>query len=362
MIKILFSIDGLRSGGKERRFVSLIKKISKSRKFKCELVCFNEHVHYKEIFNFKVKIHFIPRKNKWNLISFIKYFNIIRKFQPHLVHSWDTLSTLYSIIPSKVLKIYLLTSKITDAPINYNKNSKYGIASQICFKYSNLILSNSNAGIKSYKVPISKSKVIYNGFDFDRKDENKLNLKVFEKYNFKKKYIVCMIANFNKNKDFNTFFNAAKIVRKKFKNIVFIAVGDGPLRKEFNFSEKDGVYMLGKTNDVESVINLCDIGVLMTDNNEHGEGISNSLMEFMAFNKPVIASDNGGNSELIENNISGIIIKENNPELLAAQVINLVENKKHRELIGFNAGQRIKERFSIDIMFQNFISIYNQFK
>jgi len=362
MIKILYVIDGLRSGGKERRFLSLLKKIALLENFQCELILFNKDIHYKEIFDLDVKISFISRKKSFDINSFNNFKNKVKSLNPNIIHAWDTLSTLYAILPAKLFNIKLITSKITDAPLKYKKLSKYGIASELCFKYSDLILSNSNAGIKSYRVPIKKSKVIYNGFDPNRKKIIINKSEKIKSFNIKEIFLVGMIANFNKNKDYNTFIKTAIMINKKNKDIGFIVVGDGPFRKKFNNINNNGIYFLGKRNDIEEIIQCCDIGVLLTNKKNHGEGISNSLMEFMAFGKPVIASDNGGNSELINNEHSGYIIEENSPELLMEKIIFLKNNYKKLNNLGENAALRIKNKFNINIMLKSFIHIYKNLK
>ena len=362
MIKILYAIDGLRSGGKERRFLSLLKKISILENFQCEVILFNKDIHYKEIFDLDVKYSFINRKYPFDIRSFNQFNNKVKAFNPNMIHAWDTLSTLYAILPAKFLNIKLITSKITDAPVKYKKFSKYGIASELCFKYSDIILSNSNAGIQSYKVPLNKSKVIYNGFDQDRKKIIINKTEKIKSFNIKEKFLIGMVANFNKNKDYNTFISTAVLIKKEYKDIGFIAVGDGPLRQTFDNLNNNGIYFLGKRNDVEEIIQCCDIGVLLTNKNNHGEGISNSIMEFMAFGKPVIASDSGGNSELIINEYNGFIIKRNSSKLLIDKILFLRDNNKILKTIGNNAYLTIKNKFNIENMLNSFVKVYKEIK
>ena len=100
----------------------------------------------------------------------------------------------------------------------------------------------------------------------------------------------------------------------------------------------------------------------MTNKNNHGEGISNSIMEFMAFGKPVIASDCGGNSELIINEYNGFIIKRNSSKLLIDKILFLRDNNKILKTIGNNAYLTIKNKFNIENMLNSFVKVYKEIK
>jgi len=364
IIRILFAIDSLRAGGKERRMISLVKHLSNSKDFHCELLIFNKDVHYKEVFDINIKLNFLIRKNTTDFNAFKKFYIITKNFRPDIIHTWDTLTTLHAIPTAKLLRIKLITSKITDTPINYRKFTSFGIISELCFRFSNLILANSHAGIDAYGVSKKKSKVIYNGFDFSRikdmvpKDEVKANFGITEGF------LVGMVASFSENKDFSTFLEAAKQVRKKYNNIGFICTGDGVLLEKLkNEYSGSGIYFTGRLNDVESLMNICDIGVLITNSYAHGEGISNSLLEFMALGKPVIASNNGGNKELINNGNTGTILLENNHEILSDNVIDHFNKKGYYRNIGINAKERVIKYFSIETMVSEFKNVYqNSFK
>ena len=60
---------------------------------------------------------------------------------------------------------------------------------------------------------------------------------------------------------------------------------------------KDKIIFLGKIANVENIINIFDIGILITNSKVHGEGVSNSIIEYMALGKPVIATRGGGTDQ-----------------------------------------------------------------
>lgn len=359
MTKIIYCIDGLRSGGKERRLLALINQLLDYKDYKMELVVFNKDVHYKEALDWNIKIHFVEHHKLGKFAGFKQVYRIVNDVKPQIIHSWDTLSTLFSIPAAKLSGAKLITSMITDAPPSYKRLSVFGILSEICFYSADLILANSQAGIDAYGVSAKKSRVIHNGFDFRRTQRLTPKDEVRNKYGINYNYLVGMVASFSRNKDFETFLQAAHIVMENYPEIGFICTGDGLLRNELEkIYATHGIVFTGKQKDTESIMNLCDVGVLMSNNAQHGEGLSNSLLEFMALSKPVIASDNGGNRELVENGVTGTILSANDPTLLATCIINHFENPEQAHKMGLAAKKRVEHLFSIDTMVNNFTMVY----
>lgn len=357
-MKILFFIESLESGGKERRLVELLINLHKKTNFEMELVLTRKTIIFREILDIKIKIHIIERKFlKKDPQLFLKFLKIVQSFKPDLIHVWGNMVAIYAIPAKILLRIPMLNNQITDAP---NKVPGGLLSHKIPFYFSDIIISNSKAGLNSYKSPAEKSIVINNGFDFSRISSLQSIQKIREKFSIKSAYVVGMIATFSRLKDYKTYIEAANLILRSRTDITFLCVGagDDSKYKEMVESEnKDKVIFTGRQNDVESIMNCCAIGVLST----FTEGISNSLMEFMALGKPVVATGGGGTSELIENGMSGLIIESGNPQLLAQKILSLVNDPKAMEEMGNQAKKRIETHFNIEKMVESFVSVYKYF-
>ena len=79
-IKILFFIDTLKSGGKERQLVELLKGLSTRKNFLLGLVLLDEEIHYKEVLDLQLKINYLKKKSKIDLLMGIHLFKIIKSF------------------------------------------------------------------------------------------------------------------------------------------------------------------------------------------------------------------------------------------------------------------------------------------
>ena len=121
-----------------------------------------------------------------------------------------------------------------------------------------------------------------------------------------------------------------------------------------DFKNHTKILFLGRQQNVENIMNICDIGVLAT----FTEGISNSLLEFMSLSKPVIATGNGGTIELIENMVNGMLIEAKQPELLKNNIERLLDDKICRIKMGHEALKKVQNLFTIDRMIEDFLNIY----
>ena len=363
-MKILFFIESLRAGGKERRLVELIKGLKQYPDIECELVLTKKDIHYKDIFNTGIKIHYIVRKhiNKDPRLFFM-FYRICKKYKPDIIHVWGNMVAVYATLTARLLKIKLINGSITYA-LPVKKFSKLWFTSKITFPFSDIIVSNSIAGLKTHKlVQNEKNKVIYNGYNFNRNNVKSTNLKKDLKIS-ENSLLVGMIGSFSEAKDYTTYIKVAEIVSKKIKNIHFLCIGDGLNRKQNEDlvykNQIKNVHFLGARSDIESICKELDIGVLLTNTNGHAEGISNAIMEMMAQGIPVIATQAGGTTEMIQHKENGILVEPFAANKIVKQVIDLIYNKDRRNKIGIEAIKKIKNKFSIEKMIINYIELYKE--
>jgi glycosyltransferase involved in cell wall biosynthesis len=264
-------------------------------------------------------------------------------------------------LPAIILKrLPHINSHIADAPLLRKKYGFHSIITRLGFKFSKIILSNSYAGLMSYGVSNKKCRVIYNGIRLDRFSDLPDKASVKDKFHIRTVFAVIMVASFTTKKKYGQFLDLAEYFLEKRNDITFLGVGD--TREDIVEFEKirvraakiGNVILNEKIDSVESLVNACDIGVLFT----HSEGFSNSIIEYMACGKPVIANDAGGTKELIVNNSTGFLITDETTAEIAGFIIELLDNKERRDTVGKNARLHIEENFSIDRMGDEFNSLY----
>ncbi len=360
-MKVLFIIDSLKSGGKERRLVSLLEGFYSYKDIDMELVTLSDEIHYKSILKTDIKIHFLKRDLRKDLGLLSKFNKILNSFNPDLVHCWDNIAAIHFAPICKIKKIPFVNSMITAAPYT-NRLSKRYFTNAISYPFSEVILSNSQSGLDNLFVPKKKQKVIYNGFNFDRIENLRDKESTYREFKIdKEKLIIGMVASFTNHKDYTTLLRAAKLLKDKFS---IVMIGDGENMEEMKKLAKElsleNVYFLGRQTDVESIVNIFDVGVLLSNTDVHGEGISNAIIEYMALGKPVIATDGGGTNELVINEVTGFLIEHKKPEHFFEKVVYLTQNPKIARQMGENGKKRIKEYFTIDKMVSETYKLYTK--
>ena len=363
-IKILFFIGNLCYGGKERRLIELIAGLKNKSNVDILLVLAFNQIDYEYFFDIGIKFISIDKKPKSKSIKvFFQLNKIVREYKPNLIHTWGSMQTFYMIPIALMNQINLINSQITDAPPHIKKLSYKNFLNKINFRFSDINLSNSYAGLKAYGVSTSnKSRVIHNGFDFKRISNLTKPIDVRNHFQIKTKYVIGMVASFSEKKDYTTYIDSAISILSIRNDVTFLCVGAGndkPFIRKIPETFRNKIKFLSRQEKVESIIRICDIGVLTSNPITHGEGISNAIMEFMALSKPVIASDNGGTSEIIKTNVTGFIIPNRSKQKLEEKVLVLLNNSDKRKEMG-NAGiERIKNKFNIGNMVNSFLELYN---
>ncbi len=356
-MKILFFIDSLGIGGKERRFLDLLKCLSKKSFILFEIILLSERIDYELPFTGQTKLHILKRNLRKDLLL-LKFVKIINDFKPDIVHGWDAKGAIHFAPFCKLKGIPFINSSISAAPPLLSFFSKRYIATAISYPFSKVILTNSIAGIHSFRVPKSKGLYVHNGFDISRLKLKETEDQIKKRLNIASDKVVGMIASFTSMKDYATFVKAGEMLLEKRRDVTFIALGDGPnliqIKGSILEKNKSKFLFLGRQTDIESFVNIFDIGVLSS----FTEGISNAIMEYMAFGKPVIATEGGGTNELIIDNETGFLVKQQDFIQIAEKLDYLLSNPILAKKMGTRGGERILNFFSIDKMVDETIQIY----
>ena len=363
-MKIVQIIDSLRAGGKERQAVELLKGLINTPEISCDLIVMSNKIHYSYVLSGKVRCHIILRKLKKDPTIFFKLNKLMSRLKPDIIHSWSSMCSIYSLPIAKFNGIIFINGFLRDAPPSFGFRDKEWLRGLVTFPLSDAIVANSKTGLQKYKCNNSRSHCIYNGFDFERLNNMDDRQLIKQNLNIYTQFVVGMVATFSVKKDYHTFINAAVMVLEKRNDVTFITIGNGVnfeiCKKSIPQKHIKRFLFLGSINKIEEVINIFNIGVLCTNASVHGEGISNSIMEYMALGKPVVATKCGGNDEIVREYETGFLIENGDAIELARRIEMLLDNEALSKNMGKHGKEIIKKYFTIDRMTMGYISLYSK--
>jgi glycosyltransferase involved in cell wall biosynthesis len=111
---------------------------------------------------------------------------------------------------------------------------------------------------------------------------------------------------------------------------------------------------LGERTDVATYLSVFDV-VAHTSNNE---GCSNSLLEAMALGKPVVATDVGGNRELVQHGRTGLLVPPGDAEMVARAILSLINDAGLAGSLGMEARRQVIAEFDQESMVRNYQRLY----
>jgi len=174
-------------------------------------------------------------------------------------------------------------------------------------------------------------------------------------------FIIITVGRVCKVKAQWVFVKAAEKISRLRPETRFLLVGEGPdwMKIQQLIEEcgiKDRFYMLGKRDDVPSLLLASDIFVLTSIT----EGMAMTLLEAMALGKPVVVTDIPGNRSLVRDGETGILIPTGNPEALAETLEHLAKTPDLRNRLGENARKRVEELFDYVTMGERTLEVYER--
>ena len=189
-----------------------------------------------------------------------------------------------------------------------------------------------------------KTKLSWNSVDiskFSLKDDDSFK----KEFGLFDKPIVLFVGNLIKRKNVGALLEAKKIAKSDYYLVI---VGDGPLSKKLRKKVEDenipDVIFTGSRTDVENIIPNCDFLVLPS----FSESFGLVLIEALACGKPVIGSDVGGISEIINDDV-GLLVNPNDVSSISNSIDKLVDDEDLRVSLSRNARNRAKDFSQVTI-------------
>lgn len=359
---ILFLVRSLDRGGAERQLVVLAKGLASRGHPVAVAVFFAGGAYEVELAKAGVRIVFLEKKSRWDVLSFlVRLVRVLRQERPAVLHSYLGVANILA----SLLKPLLRGTRIVWGVRASNMDlSRYDWLSRLAYvlecrlaRFADRIIANSHAG-KRYALangfPEDRVAVIPNGIDTDcfRPDPVGRRRVRAEWGIGGREILVGLVARLDPMKDHPVFLEAASQIAHVRADIRFVCVGGGPAdyaaalkQRAADLGLTSRLIWVGARDDMPAVYSALDIA---SSSSSFGEGFSNAIAEAMACERPCVVTNVGDSARIVGE--LGEVVPPRDPEALAAAITRMLDRIEENPDIGQRARARVVDEFSVDRM------------
>lgn len=362
----------LGTGGLENGLVNLINNIPQD-KYRHAVICMTNFTEFRNRIERKdTKVYCLNKKEGNDFAALFRLWSVLRGIKPDILHTRN-LSGIEAQLPGFFagIKTRIHGEHGRDMDDLDGKHFRYTLLRRIfrllIQRYIPMSKDLEKWLVQDIRVSEGKVSQIYNGVDVTRfRPALVKSLKILPEWLKKdSKFILGSVGRQEPVKDPVTLLEAFIHLVKNFPelgdSVKLIMVGDGTLNPILKNMVKNAeierlVWFAGDRSDIPEILQTLDLFVLPSVN----EGISNTILEAMATGLPVIATNVGGNPELVLDKITGSLVSKQNTIKMADALKFYIDNPEATILRGQNARQRILEKFSLKRMVDAYMKVYEQ--
>ena len=362
---------GFIEGGSERQMLQMISLLRDSGEFEVHVAALRGGgVLRSEAERLQVPIVDFPLTSFYDssmVQQSRRFVAYLRQHDIKIIHSHDFYSNIFAMTVGSVAGVGgRIASKreTTGTRTRAQRTAERG-----AFKLARAVVANA-AAVKEHLiqlgVPDQKIVVIYNGLDMTRFQLNGDAREALERLHLEMLRghpVITMVANFeHRVKDYPMLLRAAQRVKTEVPEARFVIAGEGRLRAETEqlaneLGLSESCLFIGRCASVPDLLAASDICVLSSQ----AEGFSNSILEYMAAGRAVVATNVGGASEAIVEGETGYLVNAGDDRAMAERLIALLRDPERRVAMGMNGRRRVEQCFSTENRLKTTIALYRKF-
>jgi glycosyltransferase involved in cell wall biosynthesis len=377
-IKLLKFISRLGIAGTERQFMNLGRSLDPGR-FELHFACFQRWGQFLDevaalripLAEYNIKSLYHPKILKEQM----RFAGYLKRHRIHIVHAYGFYPNVFTIPAAWLAGAPVIVASIRDTG-GYETPTKSLVQKFVC-RLADHIVVNAEAirqGLLAEGYDPEKVTVIRNGIDLSLFTTTTRGNGLREQLGLPQRApLIAVLARLHPFKGIEHFLEAAAIVAGRFQDARFLIVGEGQIivngqvedsaykreleRHALRLGLGGRVVFTGFRLDVPELLSEVAVSVLPCVSSE---GLSNSLLESMAAGVPVVATRVGGNPEVVEEGVTGLLVPPRDPQALASGICRLLENPELGSRFGRAGRQRVTQHFSLERMVRETETLYLQ--
>jgi glycosyltransferase involved in cell wall biosynthesis len=367
--RVFFLVDSLDIGGSESQAVELALRLPRAR-YIVTLGCLRmQGPLLTRLQGSGISVvEFHPRggidslRGAWQLFRLAKFLSRERF---DVVHTHDLWSNLMGVPAAFLARVPVIISSQRDLSHLPWYRGKRTVWLRRIRSLSSMVLANANPIreqlIQEGHLRPEKVRVVHNGVEVEKFNRTSCDSHIVFANAGGGTRIVLVGNMTSEVKGHRVLINAAAIIVREFQDVRFVLVGDGSYRKQFEAQvgelglEKHFLF-LGRREDVPEILAACDIAVLPSKT----EGLPNALLEYLAAGLPTVASNVGGNAEIVKDGVTGLLVPPDNAELLATAVLRFLRDSDLAGRLGQSGTEHVRQTFSFERLVEQTEGLYSE--
>lgn len=367
---VLFIIDELcEMGGAERVLFKMIRLLPQDL-FRCSLITFRINPEAEEVKNISCPTYVLPLKSTydWNALKVAGQIRrFIRQEKVSIVHTFFETSDLWAGPIAKLSGCPVLISSRRDLGILRSFKHRVGYKLLRGLYDSVLAVSPQVREFCIRKDGLNPAKVqtLFGGLEMERVANATGRTIMRRRMDIAEAVpVITTVGNIRRVKGIDVLVEAAALVCRKHPNALFLVAGrksDEEYCRELeekvvSLRLTENFRFLGSCEDVFSILRMSDVFCLPS----RSEGFSNALMEAMACRLPCVATDVGGNREVLRHGETGFIVASEDNQDLAQRLIRLLDNPSLATEMGLRGEEVVQSGFTAQAMMKNLVRVYQE--
>jgi glycosyltransferase involved in cell wall biosynthesis len=363
-MNILYLIESSEPGGAENLVVSLANGFRK-RGHGCIIGLLEDGWLNDQLKANNFETLMLQQNHSYDFSFIRELYGVVRKYNIGLIHAHEFTMNTYGAFIGALLRLPVITT--IHGQNYYWVKLRRRIAYRLVSRLSKMVaVSESLKSFLSDRVGIEKHRIIilHNGIEVE-----KYSMGLHPKHSSAIKEVLSIsdhqqvvgtVGMMVPVKDHLTLLDAAQKVLRCCPDTIFLAIGDGPLRERLTDHAKSlgiekNIRFTGFKTCIAELLQIMDVYVCTSIS----EGLSLSILEAMAAGKPVIATNVGGNPEIIAHGDNGFLVPAKSAAELSAGLIMMLRDKQLAKRLGVKGQQNVQEKFSREEMINKYQRLYD---
>lgn len=280
---------------------------------------------------------------------------VFKEIKPQIVHTHASLSARIAAKLSGIKTVIATRHCIEPVgkfPVSFVKSILNNTLCDIYIAVSKAVAENlEKSGIDKKKI-----RQINNGVEKIEALSDEEKLKIKEKYGIGNEFVFGIFARLEEVKGHRYFIDAAKKYLEYGLPAKFLIVGNGSLEEELKKQAEDSpeIIFTGYVNDTKELLNITDVNVLASES----EAMSLAILEAMSLGKPTIATNVGGNPQIVENGRNGLLTEFSDSEGMKNAFIKFYADREFFNACSKNAEEIYNQKYTAEVMVKNLEKLY----